>query len=44
MDMRTEGVGERGAKPWRLTRVEDEERWKKLDEVEEQKLELEDEV
>lgn len=43
MDIRTDGVGEIGASPWRLTRVGDADRWKKLDEVEEQKLEEVDE-
>lgn len=39
IEMRTEGVGARGASPWRLTRVGEADRWKKLEEVEEQKLE-----
>lgn len=43
IDIRIDRVGDNGASPWRFTRVGDADRWKKLDEVDEQKLELVDE-
>jgi hypothetical protein len=45
MENLTDGDGARGAKPWRLTRVGEDERLKKpLDGGEEQKLELVEEA